>query len=158
MDRSVQLSPETYQILQRQATLLNATVDSLVESAVRQNYARTDTASPHLSEKDAESGGAETEYTSLPQELQDDLDQLAFLTDDELWHVAHTALSAKDHEQMEALLQKQQRTGLNASELAEAESLADRYERTMLVRAKAAVLLKARGHDVSSLGPSTALP
>ncbi len=56
---------------------------------------------------------------------------------------------------MEALLEKQQSVGLNSDELVEAEMLADRYEHTVLIRAKAAVLLKERGHDITRLGPAT---
>ena len=93
----------------------------------------------------------------MPTELTDELDQFAFLTDDESWQAAQTRLPTDDHRRMEALLTKQQRTGLTYDELAEAESLADRYERVVLIRAKAAVLLQERGCDISNLGPSMAL-
>ncbi|HRW09816.1 MAG TPA: hypothetical protein P5121_32165 [Caldilineaceae bacterium] len=83
---------------------------------------------------------------------------MTFLTDEELWQAARTKLSPTDHAHMETLLDKQQATGLEADEMAEAEMLADRYERTVLIRAKAAVLLKERGHDITSLGPTDSAP
>lgn len=48
---------------------------------------------------------------------------------------------------------QQQAIGLQPDELTEAEMLVDRYDRTLLVRAKAAVLLKERCYDIASLGP-----
>jgi hypothetical protein len=54
---------------------------------------------------------------------------------------------------METLLRKQQATDLRPDEVTEAEMLADRFDRALLIRAKAAVLLKERGQDISSLGP-----
>jgi len=45
---------------------------------------------------------------------------------------------------------KRQREGLTATEAAEAAGLTRQYERVMLVRARAAALLRERGHDVTS--------
>jgi hypothetical protein len=52
---------------------------------------------------------------------------------------------------METLHIKRQSEGLSAVEEQTLSGLVFRYERSMLVRAQAAALLKARGHDVSSL-------
>lgn len=82
-----------------------------------------------------------------------ELEQLASLTDVALWNAARTRLREEEQERMGILLRQQQSTGLSSAEMAEAETLAAQYDRTMLVRAKAAVLLKGRGHDISSLGP-----
>ena len=46
---------------------------------------------------------------------------------------------------------KQQRDGLTESELEDVAELRRGYERVVLLRAEAAWLLKARGHDVSDL-------
>lgn len=54
-------------------------------------------------------------------------------------------------EQLEQLHFKRQREGLTAVETDEAAALLQRYERVMLVRARAAATLKQRGHDVSVL-------
>jgi len=142
MSYSIELSPEIYDFLQRRAAMLNASLTAVVESAVR------------LQQRTIDDVPAQK---ALPAGLVDELDQLAFLTDTELWNAARTRLGEDERSRMEFLLGKQQSTGLNASEAAEAEALADQYDRTMLVQAKAAVLLKERGHDISSLGPDAAL-
>lgn len=87
----------------------------------------------------------------LPADIADDMAQLAFLTDDELWHAARTTLPTSEAERMQALLQKRQREGLTPQEEEEANHLAYHYDRTMLVRAQAAALLKERGRDISNL-------
>lgn len=87
----------------------------------------------------------------LPADIAEEMAQLVFLTDDELWQAARTTLTPRESERMQALLLKRQREGLTPQEQQEAEALLHRYDRTMLVRALAAVLLKERGHDVSSL-------
>ncbi len=152
MTHSIELSPELYHILQRQARDLNATIESLVESAIRRNYGQS------TSTKTASLIVTGNKSSALPPGLTDELAQLTFLTDEELWQAARTKLSPTDHAHMETLLDKQQATGLEADEMAEAEMLADRYERTVLIRAKAAVLLKERGHDITSLGPTDSAP
>lgn len=83
-----------------------------------------------------------------------EFDQLAILTDDALWRVARTKLNKDVRTRMEALLYKQQSDRLANDELAEAERLADLFDHTVLIRAKAAVLLKMRGYDISNLGPN----
>jgi len=92
----------------------------------------------------------------LPHDIADDLAQLAFLTDAELWQAAQTTLPRSDSERMQALMFKRQRDGLTSTEEREAQRLAHRADRTMLVRGQAAVLLKNRGHDVSNLKPAKA--
>jgi hypothetical protein len=90
----------------------------------------------------------------LPDELANELAQLALLDDHELWQAAQTQLSAEEAAQMQRLVWKQQRDGLTRSEQKQAKSLLQRCNRTMLVRAKAAVLLKERGFDISVLHPA----
>lgn len=155
MSHSIQLSPELYRILQQQAIVLNATVESLVESAVRRNYGHLGATKPNGLAKGQGANGINSaaDSTNLPKELTDELDQLAFLTDEELWQAARTQVKVDDRSRMESLLRKQQATDLRPDEATEAEMLADHYDRTLLIRAKAAVLLKARGHDITSLGP-----
>jgi plasmid stability protein len=87
----------------------------------------------------------------IPADIANDMAQLSFLTDKELWQIARTTLTSQEAEQMQALTWKRQREGLTAAEQQETEQLLQRYNRIMLVRAKAAVLLKERGHDVSTL-------
>lgn len=86
----------------------------------------------------------------IPSAITDEMDQLDYLTDKELYQVVETTLSSDEAAQMQALLLKRQREGLSAEEEAEAEGLLQRYDRMMLVRAKAIALLKKRGYDVSN--------
>ena len=91
----------------------------------------------------------------LPGELAEELDQLALMNDTELWQAAQTRLGEAEATQMQTLVWKQQRDGLTTREQNKAENLLQRYNRTMLVRAKAAVLLKERGFDITSLNPAS---
>lgn len=87
----------------------------------------------------------------LPADLSEALSPLALLDDASLWRAARTRLPAETAEQMESLHLKRQREGLTEPEAQMLMGLVRQYERTMLVRAQAAVLLKQRGHDVSAL-------
>jgi len=87
----------------------------------------------------------------LPADLTDALSPLALLDDDALWRAARSHLAAQSAAGLEALHLKRQRKGLTAVEAEKAASLVRQYERAMLVRAQAAVLLKERGYDVSEL-------
>ncbi len=87
----------------------------------------------------------------LPAGIGDEMAQLAFLTDDELWRAARSRVTARETERMQTLMWKRQREGLTQREQSEAERLVQRSDRVMLVRAQSAALLKARGHDISEL-------
>ena len=90
----------------------------------------------------------------LPTGVGDEMAQLAFLTDDELWRAAHSRVTAREAERMQTLMWKRQREGLTQREQSEAERLVQRSDRVMLVRAQSAALLKARGYDISELIPN----
>jgi len=87
----------------------------------------------------------------LPADLAEALSSLAALDDDALWRAAHSHLSGKAAAQLEGLNLKDQREGLIERESRVRDKLIRQYERAMLVRAQAAVLLKQRGYDVSVL-------
>ena len=53
--------------------------------------------------------------------------------------------------ELEELHFKRQREGLTANEAERAAELVRQYDRKMLLRAEAALLLKERGHDVSEV-------
>jgi len=89
----------------------------------------------------------------LPAELNDAISPLALLDDEALWRAARSHLPAEAAAQMENLHLKRQREGLTEAEAQTLAGLVRQYERTMLVRAQAAALLKQRGHDVSELAP-----
>ena len=92
----------------------------------------------------------------LPAPLVDEMAQLVFLSDAELWRAARNELAAEENERMQELLHKRQRAGLSRREEEEADELLRRYDRSMLLRAQAMALLKERGHDVSELLPTPA--
>jgi hypothetical protein len=73
------------------------------------------------------------------------------LADDDLWHLARKALSPEASRELEALHLKQRDDGLSREEDDRRAKLVQEYERTMLIRAQAARLLKDRGHDISGL-------
>ena len=87
----------------------------------------------------------------LPAGIDGELEQLAFLTDEELWRAVQSRLAASENQRMQALILKRQRDNLSQREQSEAERLVQRSNRIMLVRAQAAVLLRDRGYDVSVL-------
>jgi hypothetical protein len=90
---------------------------------------------------------------ALPSDIVDDLEQLTYLTDAEMGEAARTTLPRQSSERMQALVLKRQGASLTAVEERELKRLTHLADRTMLVRAQAAVLLKERGHDIESLGP-----
>jgi plasmid stability protein len=87
----------------------------------------------------------------LPADLSEAISPLSLLDDDALWRAARTHLPVEAAAQMENLHLKRQREGLTETEAQILTSLVQQYERTMLVRAQAAALLKQRGYDVSEL-------
>ncbi len=93
-----------------------------------------------------------TEYwQALPDDIEQALAQLDLLTDSELWQAAQISVSSEKTEYMQELVEKQQRDGLTESENQQAQLLSHLFNRMMLVRAKAAALLKKRGYDISPL-------
>lgn len=87
----------------------------------------------------------------LPAELLDAIETLGTLDDAELWHLARKAMPPQACENLEALNAKQRDAGLSRAENAARSRLLHEYERTMLIRAQAAKLLKGRGHDISGI-------
>ena len=90
-------------------------------------------------------------HQDLPNSLSADLAQLDTMDDAELWRAARSRLSKKAATQLEALHVKRQSEGLSESEAQVLAELVRQYERSMLIRARAAALLKERGHDLSGL-------
>jgi hypothetical protein len=76
---------------------------------------------------------------------------LSVLDDHDLWRIARGRLDTEAAEQLEALHWKRQREDLTAEEAQSLSDLVRKYERAMLARARAASLLRERGHDVNDL-------
>ncbi len=89
--------------------------------------------------------------TDLPLDLAEAISPLAVLDDAALWQAARSRFPADAAQQLEDLHLKRQREGLTEDETQVVAALVRQYERSMLVRAQAAALLKQRGHDVSNL-------
>jgi hypothetical protein len=60
-------------------------------------------------------------------------------------------MSEQQADQLEVLHVKRQKEGLSESESGTLAEPVERYERSMLIFARAAALWKQRGHDVSGL-------
>jgi hypothetical protein len=88
---------------------------------------------------------------TLPPDIEQELSALDLFTDEELWRAARLTAPADKTERMQVLVEKQQLEGLTEWEKQEAAVLSHFFNRVMLVRAKAAVLLKERGHDIDQL-------
>ena len=91
----------------------------------------------------------------LPPELADVIASLRLLDDEALWRAARSKVSDEAVAGLEHLNRKRQFEGLSASEAEQQAALVRQHERTLLVRAEAAALLRERGHDVSSLVPAS---
>lgn len=87
----------------------------------------------------------------LAPALEEELASLDLFSDDELWQAARVIFPEEYAEEMQRLLDQQQSVGLTISEQARAGQLANYSDRIMLTRAKAALLLKQRGYDISQL-------
>jgi hypothetical protein len=91
------------------------------------------------------------EEAQLPADLEAELAHLDQLNDEELWRAARMTAPKEKTERMQVLVDKQQLEGLTSAEREEAALMSHFFNRIMLVRAKAAVLLKARGHHIDAL-------
>lgn len=78
---------------------------------------------------------------------------LSVMSEGQLWRAARTRLPKRDARRLSDLNAEAKWGPLSEAELAEQKRLVRHYERTILVRAQAALILKQRGHDISELGP-----
>jgi plasmid stability protein len=88
---------------------------------------------------------------TLPDDLEQAIAHLPLLQEEALWDAARSRLAPDAIERLQMLNLKRQREGLTEAEITESDVLVRQYEHTMLVRARAAALLKEQGHDVSIL-------
>ncbi len=96
-----------------------------------------------------ESGLAQLDWWEI--DIDEMLQPLEAMSDADLWQAAESRLSVKLSRRLESLHSKRQREGLTKDEREQARRLTEQYERGLLIRARAAALLKTRGHDVSRL-------
>ena len=89
--------------------------------------------------------------TTVPSESDQSLLSLELLDNVAVERAARSRLPNELSAELESLHLKQQREGLTDAEAARCAELIGAYERSILVRAQAAALLKKRGVDVSNL-------
>jgi plasmid stability protein len=88
---------------------------------------------------------------TVPRDLAETVASLSSLDDAQLWQAARSRLTEDALHELEALHLKRQREGLLSHERQRAEELERLFERIVLLRSQAAVVLRQRGHDVTSL-------
>ncbi|NUQ77798.1 MAG: hypothetical protein HUU21_30040 [Polyangiaceae bacterium] len=91
------------------------------------------------------------EPDELPADMAEAIAALHLLEDGDLWRAARHCLAAEKADRIEELHTKRQREGLSTSESEALAMLMKEYTRIMLVRSRAAAILKERGHDVTGL-------
>ena len=84
-------------------------------------------------------------------DIQEAVASLPVLDEAALWQAARSRLSPAESDEVEALHFKQQREGLTAAEKHRLAALMHQYEKALLIRSHALLLLKERGEDIASL-------
>jgi len=89
---------------------------------------------------------------SLPDDVEMELALFTGLSDDVLWLLARSTLVVSDREELANVNTLAQQRVLTELEQARQQVLLDAYDRVMVRRAQAALLLKLRGYDISDPG------
>ena len=87
----------------------------------------------------------------LPPELVEELVKLERLGDESLWQVMSSQVPQEQQSELNYLLDKNQAGTLTGPEREELNRLQDEADRVMLRKARAAVLLRFRGHCLPTL-------
>jgi hypothetical protein len=87
----------------------------------------------------------------LPPALQTELDDLAQMSDDDLWKIARSVFPTGQRRKYDRLLEKNSAGKLTPTEREQLQDLRLESERLMLRKAHAYTLLKWRGHILPSL-------
>jgi len=86
---------------------------------------------------------------ALPQDVEAELAAFTNLSDEVLWLLARSTLMEAEQEELATLNDVAQQRSLTQAEQARQQVLVETYERMMIRRAHAALLLKLRGYDLS---------
>lgn len=86
----------------------------------------------------------------LPDDMVVDMATLALLNDRALWRVARQTMPDEQYERMDELLALKNQNALTAEQQQELTIYLAEYDRIVLQRAHAAVLLKQRDYDLSN--------
>lgn len=87
----------------------------------------------------------------LPEDVKDELGSFKHLSDDVLWLLARSTLSAEEQYDLAKLNDEAQRRPLTGSQVQRQQALIDKYNRALVRRAEAARVLQTRGYDLSDL-------
>lgn len=94
---------------------------------------------------------ANAESNGLPPELAEHLAGMESYADDALWWVARQQVPVAVTNRLRDLGSERSVRSLTPEEADEFERLIYECDRTILIRAKAAAMLRGRGHDISGL-------
>lgn len=89
----------------------------------------------------------------LPMKTRIALANLPLLDDAALWKAARKRASTRSMGLWRSLMAKRETGSLTAEDEQLLDALDQEFQRTMLIRAEAALLLSERGHDIAVLGP-----
>lgn len=78
----------------------------------------------------------------------EDPDKLSGFSDEKLWMIVQQRLTPKQESRVRELADRGNRGELNDLEIKEIESWVTRVDHQMLLRSRALLLLKRRGHDI----------
>jgi hypothetical protein len=92
-----------------------------------------------------------SEDEGLSGDLKELLEAMTQLPDEALWDAARNSLAREATEKLRRLHARHRRQGLSLAEWQRQDDLLRQYDRGILIRSQALLLLKQRGHDISSL-------
>lgn len=84
------------------------------------------------------------ELRHLTVDMRDELERMTWLSDQDLWTIARSAMSARDQEQLRYLSELQSERSLTEDEAAKLDALLQAYGQVTLSKARAYALLSSR--------------
>jgi hypothetical protein len=127
---TVELPPAAYEQLRRTAVRQNRQVAEVVRDLVLREL---------------------PELPSLPADVEVELASFSQLSDDVLWLIARNTLTREQQRDLADLNDDAQSRPLTAAEQARQQALIHAYDRMLVRRAQAALVLKQRGYDLTDL-------
>lgn len=92
-----------------------------------------------------------TELPSLPADVEAELASFSQLSDDVLWLIARNSLTREQQRDLADLNDEAQSRALTAAQQTRQQALIHIYDRMLVRRAQAALILKQRGYDLTDL-------
>lgn len=128
---TVSLSEMDYRRLQHAAEISGKSVDEIAALSLRQNL-------PPL-------------VDMLPSQFRADLQAMQLLSDDDLWEISRSKVTAEDQRRFRQLLEKSKSGALIEHEQQTLSELRVSVDRVMFKKAYAFLLLKWRGYQIPTL-------